>query len=86
MKACSKCYRDLPLEDYARRSNVPGGRRSECKQCQAQYRRARREADPEAARHRDRQTYWLHREAILDRKRRDRMLTPEDVKKEKEKQ
>lgn len=84
MKACSKCAVERPLEDYARRANVPGGRRSECKRCQAQYRRARREADPEAVRWYDRQLYYRHREAILARKRRDRMLTVEDVERMKQ--
>lgn len=82
-KTCTRCYRSLRLTEYARRSGASDGRRSECKRCQAKYRRARREADPEAVRRYDRETYYLHRERILARKRRDRMLTKEDVERMK---
>ena len=38
LKVCSQCNKSLPTHRFNTRANVPGGLRSECKDCQRKYR------------------------------------------------
>ena len=39
-KVCTKCKKELPIEDFNWRSKAAGTRRSECKHCQSAYMKA----------------------------------------------
>ncbi len=38
MKTCRKCDRELPLDMFYKRNNIPSGRQSTCKECQCKGR------------------------------------------------
>ena len=39
-KICTKCHRELPIDQYHWRSKAKGTRRSECKECHTNYMKA----------------------------------------------
>ena len=43
-KVCTKCKRELPIDQYHWRSKAKGTRRSECKECHTNYMRAQYQA------------------------------------------
>jgi hypothetical protein len=57
MRKCKKCGIEKPLEDFYKQPSCRDGRRPECKACASGVVRARRAANVEAARERDRQLY-----------------------------
>lgn len=53
-KTCIKCKEEKPLEEFYKRSDLPGSRRSKCKVCETLYRKEYRDAHLEIIRERDR--------------------------------
>jgi hypothetical protein len=46
-KACTKCHRVKPLDDFSPHKQGPMGRNWRCKKCQAEYVRSHRQKNPE---------------------------------------
>jgi hypothetical protein len=46
-KRCSRCDEEKPLDEFNLNKGKPDGRRSECRSCQATWRRAHYEANRE---------------------------------------
>lgn len=76
-KRCTGCNQTKPLDEFYKDRRNSDGRYSECKDCIKQRRKqdapkrraaanARRAADPEAARSRDRAYYRAHRQERID--------------------
>lgn len=69
-KVCSQCGRELALEGFARQANGLHGRKSWCRDCQAEYRRAYYEANRERENQQCREHYWRDPEAMRERNKR----------------
>lgn len=69
-KACTRCGRELALDAFNKQANGRHGRKSWCRECQAQYRRAHYEANRERENAQCRDRYWRDPEAMRDRNRR----------------
>jgi hypothetical protein len=50
VKPCTRCKRELPLDDFGKDSRYSSGRKSWCRKCQAAVARASYRADPEPRR------------------------------------
>jgi 5-methylcytosine-specific restriction endonuclease McrA len=82
-KRCRACRRDLPGTAYSPDRRSPDGLQGRCRDCYNGARNARRVANPEPDRARDRQRYWGspgRRDAVIAAARRARERDPAAAK------